>query len=158
MELPDRRFRARRRRVAFFDLRWRLHGAALAPPTILFGLVLDIIGLAFFAMTPDPLTNVLLSALIGVGQGAIEITINRATLRIDDKNSGRPMNLMHGACHRRHSGPMAVGVDPQRTGWTIVFRGMAAVFVLFCRRHGGIHAPAADRARQRKEIRATVSG
>ncbi len=103
-----------------------------AKPTILFGLVLDIIGLAFFAMTPDPLTNVLLSALIGVGQGAIEITINWATLRIDDKNSGRPMNLMHGAfAIGAILGPMAVGaLIHSGLGWTIVFRGMAAVFVL----------------------------
>ena len=103
-----------------------------AKPTLLFGLVLDVIGLSFFATTPDPLTNILLSALIGIGQGAIEITINWSTLRIDSKNSGRPMNLMHGAfAIGAILGPMAVGALIQSgLGWTIVFRGMAGIFVL----------------------------
>lgn len=103
-----------------------------AKPTLLFGLVLDVVGLSFFAATPDPLTNILLSALIGIGQGAIEITINWSTLRIDSKNSGRPMNLMHGAfAIGAILGPMAVGaLIHSGLGWTIVFRGMAGIFVL----------------------------
>lgn len=103
-----------------------------AKPTLLFGLVIDVIALAFFATTSDPLTNVLLSALIGVGQGAIEITINWATLRIDAENSGRPMNLMHGAfAIGAILGPMAVGALIQGGfSWTMVFRGMALIFVL----------------------------
>lgn len=103
-----------------------------AKPTLLLGLVLDVVGLSFFATTPEPLTNILLSALIGIGQGAIEITINWSTLRIDEKNSGRPMNLMHGAfAIGAILGPMAVGaLIHSGLGWTIVFRGMAAIFVL----------------------------
>ncbi len=103
-----------------------------AKPTILIGLVLDIVGLAFFATNADPLTNILLSALIGIGQGAIEITINWATVRIDSQNSGRPMNLMHGAfAIGAILGPMAVGALIQSgLGWTIVFRGMAVIFVV----------------------------
>ena len=103
-----------------------------AKPTLLFGLVLDVVGLSFFAATPDPLTNIMLSALIGIGQGAIEITINWSTLRIDSKNSGRPMNLMHGAfAIGAILGPMAVGaLIHSGLGWTIVFRGMAGIFVL----------------------------
>ncbi|MFT3850740.1 MAG: MFS transporter [Propionivibrio sp.] len=103
-----------------------------AKPTLLLGLLLDVVGLAFFATVPDPLTNILLSALIGIGQGAVEITINWATLRIDSENSGRPMNLMHGAfAIGAILGPMAVGALIQGgLGWTIVFRGMAAIFVV----------------------------
>ena len=103
-----------------------------AKRTILVGLVLDILGLAFFATNADPLTNILLSALIGIGQGAIEVTINWATLRIDARNTGRPMNLMHGAfAIGAILGPMAVGaLIHGGLGWTIVFRGMAVIFVV----------------------------
>lgn len=103
-----------------------------AKPTLLFGLVLDVVGLSFFATTSDPLTNILLSGLIGIGQGAIEITINWSTLRIDSSNSGRPMNLMHGAfAIGAILGPMAVGTLIQSgLAWTFVFRGMAGIFVL----------------------------
>ena len=103
-----------------------------AKRTLLTGLVLDVIGLSFFAITADPLTNILLSALIGVGQGGIEITINWSTLRVDTKNTGRPMNLMHGAfAVGAILGPMAVGALIQSgLSWTMVFRGMAAIFVL----------------------------
>ena len=103
-----------------------------AKRTLLTGLVLDVIGLSFFAIAADPLTNILLSALIGVGQGGIEITINWSALRIDTKNTGRPMNLMHGAfAVGAILGPMAVGALIQSgLSWTAIFRGMAAIFVM----------------------------
>ena len=39
-------------------------------PTILLALTLIVVGLAFFATTPDPAANTLLSALIGLGQSS----------------------------------------------------------------------------------------
>lgn len=101
-------------------------------PTILLGLVLDAIGLSFFAASGDPLTNTLLSALIGVGQGCVEIGVNWSTLRLDTHNSGRPMNLMHGAfALGAILGPLAVGLLLKGGfDWITVYRGMAAIFAL----------------------------
>lgn len=101
-------------------------------PTILLGLVLIIGGLSFFATLPDPLTNTLLSALIGFGQGGVEIGVNWSTLRIDPRNTGRPMNLIHGAfAVGAILGPLAVSLLMQSgLDWTVVYRGMAVIFVL----------------------------
>lgn len=103
-----------------------------AKKTILLGVALDACGLAFFAATPDAFTNILLSALIGVGQGCVEIGVNWATLRIDRDNTGRPMNLMHGAfAVGAILGPLAVGaLISSGLHWTGVYRGMAAIFAL----------------------------
>ncbi len=98
-------------------------------PTIVLGLVFEVVGLAFFAITPDPLANTLLSALIGLGEGCIEVGVNTATLRIDPHNTGRPMNLMHGAfAVGAILGPLAVGILVQSgLSWILVYRGMALV-------------------------------
>ena len=101
-------------------------------PTILLALLLEVVGLSFFATTSGPLVNTLLSALIGLGQGLIEVAISFATLRIDREHSGRPMNLMHGAfAVGAILGPLAVGAL-LRAGldWAVVYRGIALVFVL----------------------------
>jgi fucose permease len=101
-------------------------------PTILLGLLLEIAGLSFFATTPDPLANILLNALIGLGQGGIEVGVNCSTLRIDPQHSGRPMNLMHGAfAVGAIAGPLALGVLLHSgLGWILIYRGIAALFVL----------------------------
>ena len=101
-------------------------------PTILLALVLDIVGLSFFATNPDPLTNILLSALIGLGQGPIEVTISYATMRIDERNTGRPMNVIHGAfAVGAILGPLAVGALLQSgLNWPVVYRGIAFIFAL----------------------------
>ena len=100
--------------------------------TILLGLALAVGGLAFFAATPSLLANTLLSALIGLGQGGVEIGVNWSTLRMDTRNTGRPMNLMHGAfAVGAILGPMAVSLLMRRgLDWTVVYRGMAVVFLL----------------------------
>lgn len=101
-------------------------------PTILLGLLLEIVGLSFFAASPLALPNILLSALIGLGQGGIEVGVNCSTLRIDPQHSGRPMNLMHGAfAVGAIAGPLALGVLLQAgLSWTLIYRGIAAVFAL----------------------------
>ena len=101
-------------------------------PTLLLGILLEVVGLSFFATTADPLTNTLLSALIGLGQGPIEVTINYSILRIDQRNTGRPMNVMHGAfAVGAILGPIAVGALLKGgLNWAVVYRGMAFIFVL----------------------------
>jgi len=103
-----------------------------AKPTILLALTLIVAGLAFFATMPDPATNTLLSALIGLGQGGVEVGVNSTILRIDSRNTGRPMNLMHGAfAVGAIVGPLAVSLVMQSgLDWTAVYRGMAAIFAL----------------------------
>jgi len=101
-------------------------------PALLLGILLEVVGLSFFATTPDPLTNTLLSAIIGLGQGPIEVTINYTILRIDQRNTGRPMNVMHGAfAVGAILGPIAVGALLKGgLNWAVVYRGMAFIFVL----------------------------
>ncbi|MES2434895.1 MAG: MFS transporter [Pseudomonadota bacterium] len=102
------------------------YGAKLA---ILLGLGLAALGMLFFAATPDPLTNMLLCALIGVGQGCLEVGANWATLRIDTEGKGRPMSLMHSAfAFGAILGPIAVGLLLQAgLEWVTVYRGIAVI-------------------------------
>ncbi|MCX7300871.1 MAG: MFS transporter [Rhodobacterales bacterium] len=99
--------------------------------TMLCGLSTAAVGLMFFGSTSDPLTNILLGAMIGIGQGFVEITVNWTTLRLDTAKSGRPMNLMHGAfAIGAIVGPLTLaallraGLD-----WVAVYHLMAAVFL-----------------------------
>lgn len=98
--------------------------------TVVTGLSLSALGLMFFAATPDPLTNILLAALIGVGQGFVEITVNWTTLRLDTAKTGRPMNLIHGAfAVGAILGPLALaGLLQSGFDWITVYRGMSGVF------------------------------
>ena len=100
--------------------------------TMVLGLVIAAVGLMFFAATPDPLTNIALFALVGVGQGFIEISVNWSTLRLDTGQSGRPMNLMHGAfALGAIAGPLALTVLLSAGfDWIAVYRGMAAIFAV----------------------------
>jgi len=100
--------------------------------TVLLGVVLDLIGLALFGTWSDPVVNLVLNFLIGVGQGCIEVTINSAVVRLDTSKSGSPMTFMQGAfALGAILGPVALAVLLQAGGsWTLVYQGMAAVFVL----------------------------
>jgi fucose permease len=101
-------------------------------PTILLALALIVAGLAFFATTPDPVANTLLSALIGLGQGGVEVGLNSTILRMDEHNTGRPMNMLHGAfAVGAIVGPLAVSLLLQSgLDWVVVYRGMAVIFAL----------------------------
>jgi fucose permease len=98
--------------------------------TIITGLVINAIGLAFFAASPDPLLNILLSGFMGVGAGFVEISVNWTTLRLDTAKTGRPMNLMHGAfAVGAIAGPLALGALVQGGfDWVTVYRCMSGVF------------------------------
>jgi fucose permease len=101
-------------------------------PTIVLGLLLEVVGLSFFAATGDPLVNILLNALIGLGQGCIEVGVNCSTLTIDPHNSGRPMNLMHGAfAIGAIAGPVALGALLHGgLGWILIYRAIAFICAL----------------------------
>ena len=101
-----------------------------AKRTILAGLTVQAVGLLFFAATPDPLTNILLSAFMGIGLGCVEISVNWTTLRLDTAKTGRPMNLMHGAfAIGAIIGPLALaGLVAGGFEWVSVYRWMSGVF------------------------------
>ena len=100
--------------------------------TILAGLTIEAVGLMFFAATPDPLTNILLSAFLGIGLGCVEISVNWTTLRLDTAKTGRPMNLMHGAfAVGAIIGPLALaGLLAGGFDWVNIYRGLSAVFAV----------------------------
>jgi fucose permease len=123
--------------------------------TILCGLAACIAGLAFFASGPSFLANLLLNALIGVGQGLIEPTVSWSALKMDQDGGGKPMNLMHGAfAVGAVAGPLALGlIMAGGLAWTILFRVIAALFGLIALALaampfsvlGSTHAPAEAR-------------
>ncbi len=99
---------------------------------LLLGLSLAVVGLFLFASVPSAPFNFLLNLAIGLGQGAIEVSVNMAVLRMDKKGSGRAMNLMHGAfAIGAVAGPFLIGLI-LHTGlvWTLVYRGIAVLFAL----------------------------
>ncbi len=100
--------------------------------SLLLGLSLSVVGLLLFATTPLAPLNFILNLAIGLGQGAIEVSVNMAVLRMDKKGSSRAMNLMHGAfAIGAVAGPFLIGLI-LHTGlvWTLVFRGIAILFAL----------------------------
>ena len=68
---------------------------------------------------------------VGVGQGCIELTVNWATLRMEGSGTGRAMNMMHGAFSiGAFAGPFVIGIlIGANLSWTLVYRGMAILFV-----------------------------
>lgn len=94
------------------------------------GVALVAAALAVFAATPSLLLNALVYAAVGVGQGFLETNVNYVVVRID--RSGRAMNLAHaGFSVGAVVGPFVIGfLLEARLPWTIVYRAIAAIFVL----------------------------
>jgi fucose permease len=99
--------------------------------TMVTGLVISALGLLFFGSTPSPAVNIVLGALIGCGQGLVEITINWTTLRLDTAKTGRPMNLMHGAfAVGAIMGPLTLALLLQANlDWVAVYHLMSVIFL-----------------------------
>lgn len=94
----------------------------------LIGLSLVSGGLALFAASPGPALNLALYALIGIGQGFLEILVNWSVMRMD--REGRAMSIMHAAFSiGAVAGPFAVGwLLASGRPWVLVYRGMALLF------------------------------
>ena len=117
--------------LATFGAGYLVH--AVGPKaTLLLGVVLDLVGLAFFGAGSDPVLNFVLSFLIGLGQGCFEVTINGAVVRLDTRKNGGPLNVVQGAfAIGAIAGPLVLGLLLSQGGaWTLIYRGMAAVFVV----------------------------
>lgn len=95
--------------------------------TILLGIALCVLGLAFFASSPTFLFNFALNAIIGAGQGLIEPVVSWSALNMDEEGAGKPMNLMHGAfAIGAVAGPIALGlVMREELSWTLLFRAIS---------------------------------
>lgn len=100
--------------------------------TMALGLAIVTAGLTAFAANPDPWFNIAVAAVMGIGQGGVEIAVNWSTLRLDPDRTGRPMNLMHGAfAVGAILGPLALGAVLQAGfDWVAIYRGMAVAFGL----------------------------
>lgn len=97
-----------------------------------FGLGLNALATAFFAMSPSPLVNIFLSLVLGFGQGFLEVGVNWSVLRMDRGSSGKALSLMHGGFSiGAVLGPFASGLLMSvGAAWTAVYRGSSALFAL----------------------------
>ncbi|HWQ08679.1 MAG TPA: MFS transporter, partial [Holophaga sp.] len=95
------------------------------------GCALNVVGLLGFAATGSVAWNAFLYALIGVGQGFIEVAVNWSIIKMAPDGSGRPMSLMHGAFSvGAVAGPVAAGgFLALAIPWTLLYRAMAGLFL-----------------------------
>jgi len=96
------------------------------------GLTTQALGLALFAARPFVLLNLLLSFMIGLGQGGTETVVNFSVVRIERSGESRLMNLMHAAfAVGAIVGPFAVGrIIAADLNWQLMYRLMALVTIL----------------------------
>jgi fucose permease len=99
---------------------------------IVMGLMLQTLGLSFFATRSAVLLNLMLNLLIGLGQGGTEVVINFSILRIERSGKSRLMSFMHAAFSAGAIiGPFAVGkIISSGLSWQMVYRFMALVSFL----------------------------
>lgn len=96
------------------------------------GMILEALALAFFAATPSVVLGFILSLLIGLGQGGVDVTINYSVARMQKRGESRPMSIMHSAyAIGSVVGPVAIGCV-MRSGlrWQLVYRGVAGLAFL----------------------------
>lgn len=94
---------------------------------IVTGLLIQFIGLTFFAARPLIFLNFFLNLLMGLGQGGTEVIINYAVIRIERSGQSRLMNLMHAAFSvGAIIGPLAVSrIIAYGLSWQLIYRFMA---------------------------------
>jgi len=99
---------------------------------IVCGLALQALALAGFARSPLPWINVVLSCLIGMGQGVTEVVSNYAVLRIEKPGESRRMNLMHACfCVGAMGAPFIVGnLSALHLEWHRIFPAIACLSAL----------------------------
>jgi fucose permease len=96
-----------------------------APKKVLLaGLVIEALGLFFFARWAFYLANLILIFLIGFGQGAMEVISNYEVIKIEKPGESRLMSLMHAFfCLGAIIGPLGVGSLIQSgLSWNLIFR------------------------------------
>lgn len=98
-----------------------------AKKIVVIGLLIQSIGLAFFAARPFIFLNFFLGLLMGFGQGGTEVVVNYAVIRIEKGGQSRLMNLMHAAFSvGAIIGPFAVSrLIASGLSWQLIYRFMA---------------------------------
>ncbi|HUX13007.1 MAG TPA: MFS transporter [Spirochaetia bacterium] len=96
------------------------------------GLGLQVVALGLFAATPSVALNFFLNLLIGLGQGATEVTINFAVVRMERKGESHLMSLMHAAFSvGAVVGPLVIGfIIRFGMPWQLIYRGLAVITLL----------------------------
>ena len=103
-----------------------------AKPVIVAGLLLQTLGLSFFAARPIVWLNLVLNLLIGFGQGSTEVIINFGVVRMERNGQSRLMNFMHAAFSvGAVLGPFMVArIMIAGLSWQMVYRLMAGASVV----------------------------
>lgn len=96
------------------------------------GLVIQSLGLSFFAANPIVIFNLLLGFLIGLGQGGTEVVVNFTVVHIERNGESRLMNLMHAAfAVGAILGPFAVArIMNAGLSWQMIYRLMALISII----------------------------
>ncbi len=99
---------------------------------IIVGLFIQGTGLLAFGYSPLIVTNIIASALIGVGQGASEVVPNYCIVRIEQTGRSNLMNLVHSAFTAGAVlAPLAIGqMINFQISWRFAFIGLAIVCFL----------------------------
>jgi len=99
---------------------------------VVVGLLIQAVGLLFFGSRPVVLFNLLLTLLIGLGQGGTEVIVNFSVVRMEQSGQSRLMNLMHAAfAVGAIIGPFTAGrIMASGANWQIMYRLMALITML----------------------------
>lgn len=102
-----------------------------AKRVLLMGLVLLSIGLYFFGASPAVVFNLLLSLLIGIGQGTIETVVNYSLVRMERDGQSHLMSFSHAAFSvGAIGGPTVVAIVLARgLPWQTVYHLAAALAI-----------------------------
>jgi fucose permease len=89
-------------------------------------------GIALFARWPSPVINLVLSFIVGIGQGIIEVVTNYETVRLEKEGQSRLMNLLHaGFSIGAILAPLVIGALLQRgASWQVAFPISGALFLV----------------------------
>lgn len=94
---------------------------------VVIGLIFAAGGLAFYGATPSVLINATLSAVIGIGNGAVEVVLNYGGVRVERDGHSQLMNLLHAAVSAGSvAGPLlAARLLQSGMAWQIAYRVLA---------------------------------
>lgn len=98
-------------------------------PVVVVGLVLQAASLFLFGTTPSAAQNAFLSFFIGVGGGAVEVTINSSAVRMERPGQSHLMSFIHASFSvGAIVGPVVIGLIVSRElPWQGVYRALGLV-------------------------------
>ncbi len=99
---------------------------------LLLGLLFQTAGMAFFGMSSEVAFNLMMTFLMGLGQGSTETVTNFCVVQMEIPGRSRLMNLIHGAFPiGAVSGPLTLGLLINvGGGWQLMYRGLAGISLI----------------------------